>query len=93
MSAWHAIARDTGTPPARLDAYAAVLDDLVQSQFLARADADEGAEIIRALFGGTASSYAEATGTARPVAFFADTRLCRRRRALRSGQRPICRWT
>ena len=67
------IARDTGTPPARLDTYAAVLDDLVQSQFLARPEADEGAEIIRALFGGTASSYAEATGTARPVAFFADT--------------------
>lgn len=67
------VARNTGTPPAKLEAYAAVLDDLVQSQFLARADADEGAEIIRALFGGAASSYAEPTGTASPVAFFADT--------------------
>ena len=67
------IARDTGTRPDRLEAYATVLDDLVQRQFLALAGADEGAKIIRALFGGTASSYAEATGPARPVAFFADT--------------------
>ncbi len=68
-----AVARASATEPRALEAYLDVLENLVQRQFLRRAEDDAGAGLVSALFGGSASSYAEASGQARPVAFFADT--------------------
>jgi thiazole/oxazole-forming peptide maturase SagC family component len=67
------VARRTPIKEGQLEAYCDVAENLVQRHFLGRPGDDERAQVIRSLFGGTVSSFAENVAQARPVAFFADT--------------------